>query len=105
MIDVICGQTDIPGNFGAIITVSEDDVPLAPMGLGGTYEKRAAHPVRPEEFTSLAVPLNKVEKYAAKVRELGYSFPVLPVEAIEYHMSHFPTQELAHAQRVTIQLI
>ncbi|MGH7157470.1 MAG: hypothetical protein ACREGD_00100 [Candidatus Saccharimonadales bacterium] len=105
MIDVICGQTDIPGNFGAIITVSEDDVPLAPMGLGGTYEKRAARPVRPEEFTSLAVPLNKVEEYAAKVHRLGYSFPVLSIEVVEYHMSHFPIQELAHAHRATIQSI
>lgn len=100
MIDVICGQTDIPGNFGAIITVSEEDVPLAPMGLGGTYEKRSARPVEPGEFTSLAVPLNKVKEYAAKVRQLGYSFPVLPIEAVEYHMSHFSIQELAHAQRV-----
>jgi hypothetical protein len=100
IIDVICGQTDIPGNFGAIITASEHDVPLAPMGLGGTYEKRSARPVNPEEFTSLAVPLNKVEEYAAKVRDLGYSFPVLPIEAVEYHMSHFPIRELAHAQRV-----
>ena len=100
MIDVICGQTDIPGNFAAIITVSENDVPLTPMGLGGTYEKRTARPVEPREFTSLAVPLNKVEEYATKVRDLGYSFPVLPIEAVEYHMSHFPVQELAHAQRV-----
>ena len=100
MIDVICGQTDIPANFGAIITVSEDDVLLEPMGLGGTYEKRSARPVEPREFTSLAVPLNKVEPYVAKVRGLGYAFPVLPIEAIEYHMSHFLLQELAHAQRV-----
>jgi hypothetical protein len=100
MIDVICGQTDIPGNFGTIITVSEDDVPLAPMGLGGTYEKRSARPVNPEEFTSLAVPLDKVEEYAAKVHNLGYAFPVLPIEAIGYHMSHFSIQELAYAQRV-----
>ena len=100
VVDVINGRTDIPGNFGAIITVSEDDVPLAPMGLGGTYEKRAARPVRPGEFTSLAVPLNKVEEYATKIHNLGYVFPVLPIEAIEYHMSHFPIQELAHAQRV-----
>lgn len=97
--DVISGRTDIAGNFGAIITVSEKDVPLSPMGLGGTYEKRAARPIRPDEFASLAVPLNKVEEYAAKVRQLGYSFPVLPMEAVEYHMSHFPIQELAHAQR------
>jgi hypothetical protein len=99
-LDVICGQTDIPGNFGAIITVSEVDVPLAPMGLGGTYEKRAARLIRPDEFTSLAAPLNKVDEYAAKVDDLGYSFPVLPIEVVEYHMSHFPIQELAHAQRV-----
>jgi hypothetical protein len=100
IIDVICGQTDITNNFGAIITVSEDDVPLAPMELGGTYEKRAARPVMPTEFTSLAVPLNKVEEYTARVRRLGYSFPVLPIEAVEYHLSKFPIQELAHAQRV-----
>lgn len=100
MIDVICGQTDIPGNFGAIITVSKDDVPLAPMGLGGTYEKRAGRPIRPDEFTSLAVPLNKVEEYAAKVHGLGYSFPVLSIEAVEYHISRFPIQELVQAQRV-----
>jgi hypothetical protein len=99
-LDVIRGQTDIPGNFGAIITVSEDDVPLVPMGLGGTYEKRTARSVEPKEFTSLAVPLNKVDEYAAKVYDLGYSFPVLPIEAVEYHMSHFPIQELALAQRV-----
>jgi hypothetical protein len=100
MIDVIQGQTDIPGNLGAIITVSEDDVPLAPMSLGGTYEKRAARTVAPWEFTSLAVPLGKVGEYTAKVRSLGYSFPVLPIEAVEHHMSHFSIQELAHAQRV-----
>ncbi len=100
MLDVISGRTDIAGNFSAIITVSEDDVPLAPMGLGGTYEKRAARPVEPGEFTSLAVPLNKVQEYTAKVRGLGYSFPVLPIEAVEYHMSRFPIQELTHAQRV-----
>lgn len=105
MIEVICGQTDIPGNFGAVITVSEDDVPLAPMGLGGTYEKRAARTVRPHEFTSLAVPLSKVEEYAAKVYDLGYSFPVLPIEAVEYHMSRLPLRELVYAQRVTIQSI
>jgi len=99
-LDMICVRTDIPGNFGVIITVSEDDVPLAPMGLGGTYEKRAARPVRPDKFTSLAVPLNKVDEYSAKVRDLGYSFPVLPIEAVEYHMSQFSLQELAHAQRV-----
>ncbi|HEV7453850.1 MAG TPA: hypothetical protein VGO07_01180 [Candidatus Saccharimonadales bacterium] len=99
-LDVICARTDIPGNFGAIITVSEDDMLLAPMGLGGTYEKRAARTVGPEEFISLAVPLNKVDEYSAKVHGLGYSFPVLPTEAVEYHMSHFPIQELAHAQRV-----
>ena len=99
-LDVICGQTDIPGNFGAIITVSEADVPLAPMGLGGTYEKRAARPVVPREFTSLAVPLNKVEEYISKVHGLGYSFPVLPIEAVDYHMSHFPIRGLTHAQRV-----
>ncbi|HUD10794.1 MAG TPA: hypothetical protein VMS08_00165 [Candidatus Saccharimonadia bacterium] len=98
--DVICGRTDIPGNFGTIITVSEDDVPLAPMGLGGTYEKRSARPVEPREFTSLAVPLDKVEENTTKVHDLGCSFPVLPIEAVEYHMSHFPIQELAHAQRV-----
>ena len=101
MIDVIRGRTDIPGNFGAIITVSEKDVPLAPMGLGGTYEKRAARPIRPDEFTSLAVPLNKVGEYAAKVHKLGYSFPVLPIEAVEYHLSHFPLRELADAQHVS----
>jgi hypothetical protein len=100
MIDVISGQTDIPGNFGAIITVSEDDVPLAPMPLGGTYEKRAARPIGPAEFISLAVPLNRVEEYTAKVQGLGYSFPVLPIEAVEYHMSQFGVEELAHAQRV-----
>lgn len=100
IMEVIYGRTDIPGNFGAIITVSEDDVPLAPMGLGGTYEKRSARPVEPRKFTSLAVPLNKVGEYTAKVHDLGYSFPVLPIEAIEYHMSHFPIQELAHEQRV-----
>ena len=73
-VDVICGRTDIPGNFGTIITVSEDDVPLAPMGLGGTYEKRAARSVGPREFTSLAVPLNKVEEYAARVHDWGIRF-------------------------------
>jgi hypothetical protein len=100
MIDVIRARTDIPANFGVIITVTEKDVPLAPMGLGGTYEKRSARPIRPDEFTSLAVPLNKVEEYTAKVHDLGYSFPVLPIEAVEYHMAHFPVQELARAQRV-----
>lgn len=95
-LDVICGQTDIPHNFGAIITVSGDDVPLASMGIGGTYEKRAARPIRPGEFTALAVPLNKVEKYKAKVRDLGYAFPVLPIEAIEYHLSRFSIQELSY---------
>jgi hypothetical protein len=99
-LDVICGQTDISGNFGAIITVSEDEVPLESMGLGGTYEKRAARAIEPREFASLAVPLNKVEEYTAKVHHLGYSFPVLPIEAVEYHLSHFPIQELAHTQRV-----
>jgi hypothetical protein len=99
-LDVICGRTDISGNFGVIVTVSEDDVPLTSMELGGTYEKRSACPVKPWEFTSLAVPLSKVEEYAIKVHDLGYSFPVLPIEAIEYHMSHFPMQELAQAQRV-----
>jgi hypothetical protein len=101
MLDVLHGQTDIPGNFGAIITVSEEDVPLAPMGPGGTYEKRAIQPVMPQQFTSLAVPLNKVAEYSARVHGLGYTFPVLPIEAVEYHMSHYPIEELAHKQRVS----
>jgi len=99
-LDVLSGRTNIPGNFSAIITVSEDDVPLAPMEFGGTYEKRAAHTIEPSLFTSLAVPLNRVEEYNAKARGLGYSFPVLSIEAIEYHMSRFPVEELAHAQRI-----
>lgn len=99
-IDIICGRTDITDNFGAILVMSEDDVRLATMRLGGTYEKRAARSVKPTKFMALAVPLNKVEEYTAKVRRLGYSFPVLAVEVVEYHMSRFSTQELTRAQRV-----
>lgn len=97
--EILRGQTDIPDNFGAIVTVSRDDVELFDMGPGRVYEERTMSQVPPQKFISLAVPLDRVEEYAAKVAQLGLNFPVLPIEAVDYHMSQFPLKDLTTASK------
>ncbi len=98
-IEVLHGSTDIPDNFGAIITINRSDVELFDMGSGGVYEERTQSEVVPNRFRSLSVPLNKVGEYEQKIKQLGLSVPVLPIEAVDYHFSHFPFQELTKSLR------
>ncbi len=98
--DILRGQTTIPNNYGTIITMTRDNVELFDMGPGRVYEERTKMPVLPQAFTSIAVPLNKVATETQRVHALGLDFPVLPIEAVDYHLSKFPLSELTTATRV-----
>ena len=99
-IDVLESQTDIPGNHGAILTFAKEDIPLFDMGPGRVYEERSTETATPEQIKALSVPLNRVDEYKEKVKALGLSCPVLPIEAVDYHFSKFPLRELTTEARV-----
>ena len=99
-LSILQAQTDIPGNFGAIVTLPADKIALFDMGPGRVYEERTSQEVLPNTFTSIAVPLVQVEAYKEKVKTMGVVVPVLPIEAIEYHMSRFPLPQVTTALRV-----
>lgn len=99
-IELIRGRTDIPGNFGAMVTVNRKDVELFNMGKGRVYEERTESEVVPNRFASLAVPMEKLAEYRERVRDLHLVFPVLPIEAVDYHFSQFPLRELTSGLRI-----
>ncbi len=93
-------QTDIPGNFGAIVSISRDSVKLFDMGPGRIYEERTKSQIAPSTFKAIAVPLGKVQQYTDIVNQLGLGFPVVSIEAVEYHMSQFSLHELTKGLKV-----
>lgn len=99
---VFYSRTDIPDNFGAVFVVDKKGVKVAPKGPG-VYEVRTLDPIPPENFSALTVPLDKVAEYREKVAALGYAFPVLPTEAVDYHMSRFPFEELTKNRRIPLK--
>jgi len=95
-LDIIRMRTDIPGNYGAIVTLPNKDVSLFDMGYGRVYEERSAEQVQATDFTSISVPFNKVEQQKTKLDSLGLRLPVLATEAIEYHMSKFKFPQVTY---------
>ncbi len=97
-------HTDIPGNFGAVFTIDSAKVAIAPKGPG-VYEVRTVEPIKGSDFLSLAVPMNRLEEYQEKTRELGHSFPVLPMEAVDFHVSKFPFNEVTVNRKIPFSKI
>lgn len=100
--DVLLERTDIANNFGAVITLDPNRTTVVPRGPG-VYEVRTQDSIPPESFLSLAVPLNKVEEYREKIKALGYDFPTLPIEEVDYHMSRFSFEELTEKRRIPVR--
>lgn len=97
--EILRAKTDIPGNFGAVLTVNESDAPAVKMGPGDAYERRTQSPITSDKFVALSVPLDQVDTYRNITDSLGYKFPVLPIEAVDYHMRKFPFDEIVRPEK------
>ena len=103
-IEILNTNTDIPANHGAIFTYSRDDIEVFDMGPGRVYEEGTMKEVPPNKPLSLAVPLNKFKEYQRKAQVLGLQFPVLPIEAVDYHFSQFPLPQLTSELKVAWEI-
>lgn len=94
--EILKAKTDLPGNFGAVITIDGNSVNAnSGWGFGDAYEARTFEDIEPGNFVALAVPLRQVDTYMDVVQDLNYKFPVLPLEAVDLHMSRFALEEVA----------
>lgn len=97
--DILKAKTDISGNFGGILTIRKEDAPRIEQGPGDAYEYRTSARITPDKFVALSVPIDQVDTYRNVIHALGHTFPVLPMEAVDLHMSQFSFRELTEKGR------
>jgi hypothetical protein len=75
---LVCGFSDIPGNFPVLIGIKPDDV-VRSHGKEGRFRRV----INPSEMSHIEVPLTKVEEVRQLVRDLGIDFKPDQVVAME----------------------
>lgn len=93
------GKSTIPHNFGAVISMKDDDVWSYDLHLLHRSEKRTMQAITPDTFQTIEVPLTYVPEVKTVVQNVGYSHVhVLPTECVDLHMQTFPLEELTSMQ-------
>lgn len=85
-------KSDIEGNFPIIFGVKPSTVETIPLSIrsAGMYESRTQHPILPEKFSHIQVPLRNLEEVQNRIAEVGLNLPVVPIEFAEIIASNTP---------------
>lgn len=99
--DLADAYSTIEGNFPVIAVFDAEAVSSYRVPALSRYEDRTMFDVPPGKLLALEVPLSQVEMVKNKARDSGVSIPVLPIECVDLHASHFPTEQHTKLQRNT----